>query len=77
MIINDNILNNFNKINIWSDGGKHHFKQNKTMWWFSSLPIIYHKEFIWNFFASYHGHSLCDAHTGVGKLFFFIKFITV
>ena len=55
------------KLIIWSDGAKQHFKQAKTLYWFSHLAATSGKQIIWNFFASNHGHSICDSHTGNGK----------
>lgn len=52
---------------IWSDGAKQHFKQAKTMYWFSELAEKLNMAITWNFFASCHGHSICDSHTGNGK----------
>ena len=64
LFLDHNINDRFNIINIWTDGGPHHFKTRYCQWmWhflstyrFSAKPIIHH------FFASYHGHSLADAH---------------
>jgi hypothetical protein len=58
------LLSHFDSIDIWTDGGPHHFKTRYCQWmwsWlsnhrFDSRRITHH------FFASYHGHSLADAH---------------
>lgn len=57
----------FDSIYIWSDGGPQHFKIKKTIQFFSYCRISSHKHITYNFFASGHGHSMCDSHTGVGK----------
>lgn len=59
----------FDVLNLWTDGGPHHFKTRYCQWmwhWlstqrFSGKPILHH------FFASYHGHSLADAQAAVMK----------
>jgi hypothetical protein len=59
----------FDRIDIWSDGGPHHFKTRycQFMWHvlsmlrFSNRPIHHH------FFASYHGHSMADGHAATVK----------
>jgi len=60
-------LDNFNELLIWSDGGPQHFKIKKTSNFFSFLRGKYNKGIEYHFFASNHGHSMCDSHTGVGK----------
>lgn len=59
----------FDILLVWSNGGGHHFKTRYCQWmwhWmsthrFSGKPILH------NFFASYHGHSLADAHAATIK----------
>ena len=60
-------FNKFNEIFIWSDGGPNHFKIKKTLKFFGDCRMKYDKMITYNFFASCHGHSICDSHTGVGK----------
>ncbi len=60
-------LQDFVKIQIFSDGGPHHFKTLNTIHLFEKLQNIYNKEMIYNLFASYHGKGLYDAHTGIAK----------
>src|SRR5690606_25957164 len=48
-------------INIWSDGGGKHFKTTPTITFFARLQQTVGKTFYYNFFASHHGHSVCDA----------------
>jgi len=59
-----NLNTKFDVINIWTDGGPHHFKTRycQWMWHFLSTYRFSGKPIIHNFFASYHGHSLADAH---------------
>jgi hypothetical protein len=52
----------FHHIHTWSDGGSKHFKQVYAFQYFSQLFSLYHKHISNNFFASYHGHGLWDAH---------------
>jgi len=54
----------FDSIDVWSDGGPHHFKTRYCQWmwhWLSSNKFN-NKRISHHFFASYHGHSLADAH---------------
>lgn len=60
-------LKDYTDIFVWSDGGPQHFKIAKTLYFFSTLEDMYKKKITYNFFASNHGHSMCDSHTGVGK----------
>jgi hypothetical protein len=48
---------------VWSDGGPHHFKIWKTVNMFHYLSKLYSITFEYHFFESYHGHSMCDAHS--------------
>jgi hypothetical protein len=52
------------KIVIFSDGGPHHFKIWSTINLFHYLVKLYRMQIAYNFFESYHGASLCDAHAG-------------
>jgi len=54
----------FDSIEIWSDGGPHHFKTRYCQWMWSWLSThkFSGKRITHNFFASYHGHSLADSH---------------
>ena len=67
LLIETTKLQRFNTIFIWSDGAVQHFKQAKTLYWFSTFPQVYQKGVNYSFFASYHGHSMCDSHAGIGK----------
>jgi hypothetical protein len=63
---NPTILSNrrFRKLIIWSDGGPKHFKNRYAIAHFARLAATTKIEYLLNFFASYHGHSLCDALDG-------------
>ena len=54
----------FDALHIWTDGGPHHFKTRycQWMWHWLSTNLFDSKLITHNFFASYHGHSLADAH---------------
>lgn len=58
------ISQSFHAIQIWTDGGPHHFKTRYTqfLWHFFSLKKFALQKVSHNFFASYHGHSLADSH---------------
>jgi len=60
-------LKDFDEIEIISDGGPQHFKIGKTLYLFSTFHDKYNKLITYHFFGSYHGHSICDSHTGVQK----------
>jgi hypothetical protein len=59
----------FDRIDIWSDGGPHHFKTRfcQFMWHVLSRTRFDQKPIRHHFFASYHGHSLADAHAAAVK----------
>jgi hypothetical protein len=63
------INDRFDIINIWTDGGPHHFKTRycQWMWHWLSMNRFSNKPIIHNFFASYHGHSLADSHAAAIK----------
>jgi hypothetical protein len=59
----------FDRIDIWTDGGPHHFKARycQFMWHALSTLRFDKKPITHNFFASYHGHSFADGHAAVVK----------
>jgi len=59
----------YDEIEIWSDGGPHHFKTRYCQWMWHHLSSCYFngKYITHNFFASYHGHSLADGHAAQVK----------
>jgi len=59
----------FDSIDVWTDGGPHHFKTRFCQWmwhWLSKMRFG-NKRISHHFFASYHGHSLADGHAAVIK----------
>eukprot|EP01094_Clydonella_sp_ATCC50884_P021821 TRINITY_DN4889_c0_g1_i3.p1 TRINITY_DN4889_c0_g1~~TRINITY_DN4889_c0_g1_i3.p1 ORF type:complete len:336 (+),score=67.63 TRINITY_DN4889_c0_g1_i3:1012-2019(+) len=56
------------EINLWSDGGPHHFKINTSIY-FMLIDVLYDFgiRVTWKFFASNHGKGACDVHTGTCK----------
>lgn len=63
------LASRFDRIDIWTDGGPHHFKTRycQWMWHFLSSSRFGGKRIAHHFFTSYHGHSLADAHAATGK----------
>lgn len=61
------LFQNIDEILLWSDGGPHHFKIFRTLYLMWQLQHEYDITIQYNFFASAHGKSLCDAHIGVSK----------
>jgi hypothetical protein len=59
----------FDSIEVWSDGGPHHFKTRfcEWMWHLLSSLRFSNKRIEHHFFVSYHGHSLADGHAAVIK----------
>jgi hypothetical protein len=59
----------FDSIDIWTDGGPHHFKTRycQWMWQWLSTHRFGGRRISHHFFASYHGHSLADAHAATIK----------
>lgn len=51
----------FNQLFIWSDGGRKHFKQRYAMKYVMEMQRKLKVPITWNFFASHHGHGVCDA----------------
>ena len=52
----------YERVIIFSDGGPKHFKVSSLLYYFYSLQKLYPRfHFSYHFFASYHGHSVCDA----------------
>jgi hypothetical protein len=68
--ITNGIFDGFSRVHFFSDGGPKHFKNVYGMlvarrWrsiWKKKRPELPVPELVWNFFASYHGHSLADSH---------------
>jgi hypothetical protein len=60
-LISQEFFQSFENIQIWSDGGPKHFKITAALIFFCVLQLETKKKFTYNFFTSYHGHSVCDA----------------
>jgi hypothetical protein len=58
------LIDHFDCIDVWTDGGPHHFKARfcQWMWHWLSQTHFAKRRISHHFFASYHGHSLADAH---------------
>jgi len=54
-------------IRILSDGGGKHFKTTAIMNFFGVVQMATEKTVEYNFFESYHGHSVCDAAAAHAK----------
>jgi hypothetical protein len=54
------IFEPYKSIEIWSDGGPKHFKITASIVFFGTLQNYFNKKITYNFFTSYHGHSVCD-----------------
>lgn len=55
---------NVGTIFIFSDGCVQHFKNRYTLALFSEISLKYARNIRYNFFVSYHGHSIADSHAG-------------
>jgi hypothetical protein len=55
----------FQEIYFWSDSGSHFRSAEVMHFFFNSLPSLYNKIFILNFFAEYHGKNIVDSHFDV------------
>jgi hypothetical protein len=54
----------FHKIIWWSDTGPNHFRTSNTIFFLRFFQETAKIEVVVNFFAPYHGHSMCDGHIG-------------
>ena len=67
-LFKSNWFNGAKVVKIWSDGGPKHFKISANMKFFlaiqQSIPTV---KWIYNFFASYHGCSVCDGVAAQAK----------
>jgi len=67
MMVEQNFFEGVERVHIFSDGGPKHFKITSNISFFNCLqnhlkiPINYH------FFASHHGHSVCDGVSAHAK----------
>lgn len=69
LFLSRSLRQQFDSIELWTDGGPHHFKTRfcQWMWHWLSNSAFGGKRITHNFFASYHGHSLADSHAATGK----------
>jgi len=69
MFMHQQLHSRFDSIDVWSDGGPHHFKTRYCQWMWHALSQLRFraKRITHHFFASYHGHSLADGHAAVIK----------
>ena len=69
MFLTQRLNERFDSIDVWSDGGPHHFKTRfcQFMWHALSVLRFSSKRISHHFFASYHGHSLADGHAAIMK----------
>lgn len=50
-------------VEFWTDGGPKHFKTRRSVFFVvAELHSLFPCTIRWNFFASHHGKSVCDAH---------------
>jgi len=54
-------------IKLWTDGGPRHFKTSSHIYFLSHFQADIGIPFTYNFFASYHGSSVCDAVAAQAK----------
>ena len=62
-------FNNYNDINLWTDGGPKHFKITPMLNMIHKLAKnqLQGKRITYHFFPAYHGHSICDAAASYAK----------
>lgn len=65
------ISSSYKQVSIWSDGGT---KSNNSLATFSHLSQTWNAAVNLNYYAPHHGHSIVDAHFGIGKRFLRKKF---
>lgn len=63
-LLSHQFFDRFSEVIIWSDGG---LKTKEILYYFSEIAATIRKPIEVNYFAPYHGHSVCDAHFGAGK----------
>ena len=67
-LFKSNWFNGASTVKVWSDGGPKHFKISANMKFFMAIqqatPEV---KWIYNFFASYHGCSICDGVAAQAK----------
>ena len=67
-LFKSNWFNGASTVKVWSDGGPKHFKISANMKFFMAIqqatPEV---KWVYNFFASYHGCSICDGVAAQAK----------
>jgi len=66
-MLDNDFFDDFTLIRILSDGGGKHFKTTAMMNFFGVVQMATGKTVEYNFFESYHGHSVCDAAAAHAK----------
>jgi hypothetical protein len=64
LLLDRPFFSQFSKMILWSDG---ELKTKEILYYFSKAAASHQIHCQLNFFASYHGHSICDGHFGAGK----------
>lgn len=57
-------FNGYEQIFWWSDTGPNHFRTSNTLYYWRQFQQRTGIKMFINFFAPYHGHSMCDGHIG-------------
>jgi len=60
----EKVLNGYDEVIIWSDGGPSHFKVYKTHSWMPKFAKMTNKVMEWNNFYPNRGHNIADSHAG-------------
>ena len=62
LLFKTNHFSSFCHIIVFSDGASKHFKSRFTMKYFANMTVECARTIVYQFFASYHGSGLWDAH---------------
>ncbi|KAJ3440582.1 hypothetical protein M0812_14251 [Anaeramoeba flamelloides] len=65
-LLDNGQFSNLNEITFFSDNGNH-FKNKKTLFFFSEIAEKLQIQIIHNFFVAHHGANICDSHLGLVK----------
>jgi hypothetical protein len=61
LLFKENYFDRFDKLFLWSDGGRKHFKQSYCLSKFAQYQEVFKIKIEYNFFATNHGYGACDA----------------